>query len=183
MLEQEVKLVFESVEAARRAVDTAGGRLVVSRRLLVDTLFDTPDHRLRQRRCALRIRRDGATGLLTFKGPVQDGPVKTREEIETSVGSPDAADALLRSLGFRRWFRYEKFREEYEVGAAHVMVDETPIGTFVEIEADPAGIEFAAARLGRTPADYRLESYSRLYFQWCAERGVTPRDMTFEIEN
>ena len=42
-VEQEIKLVFADVEAARQAVQTAGGRLVVSRRLLDDTLFDTPD--------------------------------------------------------------------------------------------------------------------------------------------
>jgi len=179
LLEQEVKLVFESVEAARRAVLNAGGRLVVSRRLLVDTLFDTPDQRLRQGRCALRLRRDEAATILTFKGPIQPGIVKSREEIETKVGNADAADALLRALGFRRWFRYEKYREEYDVGSARATVDETPIGAFVEIEADPAEIERAVTLLGRTRADYRLESYARLYFRWCEERGITPGDMTF----
>jgi inorganic triphosphatase YgiF len=66
-LEQEIKLAFESLEAARRAVLTAGGRLVVSRRLLDDRLFDTADERLRRSGSAFRIRRDGDRTLLTFK--------------------------------------------------------------------------------------------------------------------
>jgi adenylate cyclase class 2 len=179
LIEQEVKLAFESPEAARMAVITAGGRLVVSRRLLVDTLFDSPDGRLRRERCALRLRRDSGTAFLTFKGPPQPGPVKSREEIETSVGAADVADALLRALGFQRGFLHEKYREEYEIGAAHVTIDETPIGTFVEIEAPPVEIERAASRLGRSPADYRLESYARLYADWCAARGLTPSEMRF----
>jgi adenylate cyclase class 2 len=179
LIEQEVKLAFDSVEAARRAVTTAGGRLLVSVRLLVDTLFDTADQRLRRDGCALRLRRDAQSAFLTFKGPAQPGEVKAREEIEFSVGNADASDALLRALGFRRWFLYEKYREEYAVGDARVMIDETPIGTFIEIEADPAGIARAASRLGRTRDHYRLESYARLYFQWCEDRGVVPGDMKF----
>ena len=50
---------------------------------------------------------------------------------------------------------------------------------FVEIEAKPDVIAAVTARLHRTPADYRLESYPKLYFAWCAERGLTPGDMTF----
>lgn len=179
MLEQEVKLVFESAEAARRTVVDAGGRLVVSRRLLCDTLYDTPDGRLQGVRSALRVRRDRGRGVLTFKGPVQPGAVKTREEIETAVDSAESAERLVSSLGFQPWFRAEKYREEYEVGAARVMVDETPIGVFVEVEASPGDIEQAVRRLGRTPADYRLESYPRLYFAWCERQGVTPGEMLF----
>jgi adenylate cyclase, class 2 len=179
LLEQEVKLVFDSVEAARHAVRTAGGRLVVSRRLLADTLFDTPDDRLRRERLALRVRRDGLQGFLTFKGPTQPGLVKTREEIETSVGSPEIAERLLRALGFQPSFRSEKYRDEYELDDVRLAIDETPIGVFVEIEGEPDRIELAARQLGRTPADYRLESYARLFADWCRARGLTPGAMVF----
>lgn len=158
----------------------AGGRLVVSRRLLVDTLFDTPDGRLRRDRVGLRLRRDGALGLLTFKGPVQPGPVKSREEIETPVANPDDTEGILTALGFRRSFRAEKYRAEYVLAPARITIDETPIGVFVEIEADPVEIEHAAGQLGRTRLDYRLESYARLYMAWCEARGLAPGDMLFE---
>lgn len=179
MLEQEVKLKFENAEAARRSVEATGARLVVSRRLLDDRMFDTADQHLRQAGCALRVRRDGPRTCFTFKGPTEPGPVKSREEIETEVGDADVAEALFRALGFRRWFRAEKYREEYALGAAVVTVDEAPIGVYVEIEATPAEIDRVAALLGKSRGDYVLTSYPALYAEWCAARGVVATDMTF----
>jgi adenylate cyclase class 2 len=179
-IEREVKLGFESIEAARQAVIAAGGRLVVSRRLLTDRQFDRSDRSLRTQGSALRLRLDAAQAILTFKGPVlKDGPFKSREEVETTIGEIAAAQDILRGLGFAPVFRSEKYREEYELAGAHVAIDEAPIGVFVEIEGDAQGIDRAARLLGRTPADYRTESYQRLYFDWCAARGLTPGDMTF----
>lgn len=162
-LEQEVKLEFASVEAARRSIQSTGARLVVSRRLLDDALYDTADQRLRGEGRALRLRRDGAQGLLTVKGPVLPGPVKTREEIETTVGDAATADALIRGLGYVSWFHAQKHREEYVIGDARLMLDETPVGVFIEIEATPDEIERVARLLGRSPDDYILASYPRLY--------------------
>jgi adenylate cyclase class 2 len=179
-LEHEVKLRFDTVEAARHAVEAAGGQLVVARRLLVDMLFDTPGQQLRVARSGLRVRRDRDRAFLTFKGPVQPGPVKSREEIEVPVGDAEQMHRVLHSLGFEPWFRSEKYREEYRLGNALVTVDEAPIGVFVEIEAAPDEIDRAAARLGCTPKDYRLESYVRLYFSWCEARGRVPGHMVFE---
>lgn len=179
MLEQEVKLQFDNVEAARQAVVTAGGRLVASRRLLNDIFFDTPDSRLRQAGRGLRLRRDGSRTFVTSKGPVQPGPVKSREEIETAIGDAAIAEALLESLGFQRWFRSEKYREEYTAGRARIALDETPMGTFIEIEADPEEIARVASLLGRSSADYRLESYPAIYRHWCREHGREPGDMVF----
>jgi len=179
-VEHEVKLAFDTVDAARHAVMTAGGRLDMARRLLDDRLFDTEDQTLRQSGRALRVRRDGDRAFITFKGPVQPGAVKSREEIETLVGSADVTEAIVLALGFRRWFRAEKYREEYLLGEARVTIDETPIGVFVEIEAPPAAIDEAAARLGRGRDDYRLDSYPSLYGAWCRAHGRPFADMTFE---
>ena len=177
MIETEIKLVFESVEAARQAVQTAGGRLAVSRRLVDDRLFDTESQSLKQAGCALRVRREGDRAFITFKGPVQPGPLKSREEIETLVGDATVAEALVAALGFRPWFRAQKQREEYDLDEAHVTIDETPMGVFVEIEAPGELIAPVAAKLGRSPADYRLESYPRLWRDWCAARNLPPQDM------
>ena len=152
----------------------------MSRRLIDDRLFDTADERLGAQGGTLRVRRDGTGAFLTFKGPLQPGVVKSREEIETSVGSADVAEAIVRSLGLRRVFRAEKYREEYLVGEARITIDETPIGVFVEIEAPPSVIDETAARLGRGRDDYRLDSYPSLYVAWCRARGLAPGDMTFE---
>jgi adenylate cyclase class 2 len=178
-LEQEVKLAFESAEAARQSIESAGGRLVVSRRLLEDTAFDTDDLELRKRGTALRLRRDAGAGIITVKGPIQPGPVKSREEIETSIGDAAIGEAILAALGYRRWYRSQKYREDFELGLARLMIDETPIGVFVEIEGTPDQIADAARRLGRTPADYILDSYPALFQRWCDARGIQAGEMLF----
>jgi adenylate cyclase class 2 len=179
MLEQEIKLAFADVEAARQAVKTAGARLVASRRLLDDRFFDTEDGRLRHVGRGLRLRRDGTRVFITTKGPIQPGPVKIREEIETAVDDALVAEALLRSLGFECWFRAEKYREDYAVGSARIALDETPVGTFIEIEGEPDEIARVVALLGCTSADYRFESYPALYRHWCRAHGLTPGNMLF----
>ena len=178
-LEQEVKLAFLTIEAARQAVQTAGGRLVASLRLISDRLFDTPEFHLRNQGHTLRLRRDGGRGFLTWKGALRAGPVKSREELETTVGDPDVMETTLVALGFRVCFSSEKHREEYALGGAHLAVDDTPAGVFVEVEANPQEIARVAALLGRTPDDYRLESYPSLWRRWCEEHGVSSCDMLF----
>jgi len=179
LIEHEVKLSFESPEAARHAVTTAGGRLVISRRLIDDRLFDTADRALARGGTACRLRREPGRAFLTFKGPVQPGPVKTREEAETAVENADDIERIVNLLGFRIVFRSQKYREEYDILGANVTVDETPIGVFVEIEAAPDIIAKVSGLLHRSPLDYRLESYPKLYLEWCAERGITPGHMMF----
>jgi adenylate cyclase class 2 len=180
LLEQEIKLAFESLEAARQAVHTAGGRLVVSRRLLVDTLFSSPDGLIPIDGRTLRLRRDGDRAYLTFKGPALPGPVKIREEFETGIGDADTGDRILAALGYRPFFRSEKYREEYALETVHIAIDDAPIGVFVEIEGNAESIERATRQLGRVPADYRLESYQRLHAEWCRTRGVNQPNMIFE---
>ena len=180
MVEQEVKLQFEDVEAARSAVITAGGRLVASRRLLEDRLFDTASATLQKTGRTLRVRRDHERAFLTVKGPLQRGPVKARDEFETTIGDASIVEAILDALGFRPVFRSQKYREEYELGDAKLAIDDAPVGVFIEIEATPAEISRIAGLVGRTAADYRLESYPTLWRRWCDERGLGVRDMVFE---
>ena len=178
-VEREVKLAFESAEQARQALSGLGATPLKGRRLQDDRLLDTRDDALKQRRCALRVRMEGDESRLTFKGPVQPGPVKVREELETPVGDGTLVLRLLAELGYRPWFRYQKYREEYSLPGLVVAIDETPIGVFVELEGVQAAIEETSARLGRTRADYVLESYFTLFQQWCAERGSSKAHMVF----
>jgi predicted adenylyl cyclase CyaB len=162
MVEQEVKLRFESHEAARQAVITAGGRLVRSERPQDDRYLDTTDDHLSRGRCALRMRREPGVTTVTFKGPMQGGPVKSREEIETTVADADVMEALFGRLGFTEWWRNLKHREDYLIGEARVFIDRTDVGVFVEIEGTPKTIAETAAALGRGPDDYILDSYHAL---------------------
>jgi adenylate cyclase class 2 len=177
--EREVKLAFDSADEARGAVSRLGAQLLKPRRLQVDTLFDTPDGSLGGRGSVLRVRRDGDEQFITFKNPLEHPTVKLREEIETTVGSADIVSTLFEQLGYVPSFRYEKYREEFRHGGAVIAVDETPVGTFVEIEGSDEDIDVIARALRRSPADYVTDSYRALFLRYRAERGLSTPDMVF----
>lgn len=180
-LEREVKLRFERADVARVQIlsPAVGATPLRGRRLQEDSLLDTSDNQLFQRRSALRVRTENGKSLLTFKGPVQPSAVKTREEHETVVGDGEVLLTILGELGWRVWFRYEKYREEFAAEDVVIAIDETPIGVFVEIEGFEDHIHRAAAALGKAQADYVTSSYRSLYLDYCRERGVEPGDMLF----
>jgi adenylate cyclase, class 2 len=181
-LEREIKLRFEDVDTARAAILRTGATAIRGRRLQEDCLLDTHDDQLRERRCVLRVRVESGRSLLTFKGPVQPAMAKVREELETVVGDGSLVVHMLEQLGFRVWFRYEKYREEFAIDDVIVALDETPVGTFVEIEGGDRGIADTAEALGRGRDDYLLDSYLRLYQVDCEARGVAVTDMVFDHE-
>lgn len=178
-LEREIKLSFASADEARAAILAAGATPLLGRRLQEDALLDSPAETLRQRNCALRIRSEAGTSRVTFKGPVQPGAMKLREELETVVGDGQTLLRVFGELGFRVWFRYEKYREEFAHEGVIVAIDETPVGIFVEIEGTESGISAMTAALGRTPADFILDSYRGLFLKHRDEFGLTGRDLVF----
>jgi len=182
MIEREVKLAFASPIDARLAILTAGAAPLRCRRLQEDSLFDTDDESLRRRGCTLRVRIDSGRSLLTFKGPVQPGPMKMREEHETVVSDGDVLIHLLHSLGLHVWFRYQKFREEFAAEDATIALDETPIGTFVEIEGGERAILTLTRALGRSPDDFILDSYRGLFLTRRDEFGLEGTNMVFADE-
>jgi adenylate cyclase class 2 len=180
MLEREIKLQFAGPAEARAAIVQAGATPIRGRRLQEDCLLDVPSEQLRHRRCVLRIRIEQQKSLLTFKGPVQPSPMKLREEIETVVGDGEALLHLFEELGFQVWFRYQKYREEFAYGDVIIALDETPIGTFVEIEGGEEGITDMAHTLGRGAADYIVDSYRTLFCQHREKHKLAATDMLFD---
>ena len=179
-VEREIKLRFESADAARGAVIATGAAARRPRQLQDDRLFDWPDGRLRARGCTLRVRDQPGSAALTFKGPPQRDVMKVREELETAVGDALLLIRLLERLGLRAWFRYQKYREEYELPGVVLTIDETPIGTFVELEGEEQGITDLAAAMGRTPHDYVVDSYYRLFARASAGRADAGAHMVFD---
>lgn len=174
--ETEIKLRLSGAPAGREALVAAGAVLVHPRELEDNLLFaDSGGVRLAEGG-VLRLRRRPRGAVLTFKGPrrLVEG-LKTRDEIETGVSDPDALQLVLERLGFRPAFRYQKYRETWSFSGQEVVVDETPIGDFLEIEGEPEGIHRAAAALGFRPSDYITESYVSLFFA-AGGRG----DMVFD---
>jgi adenylate cyclase, class 2 len=159
---------------------TCGATPLLGRRLQEDALLDSDDETLRRRRCVLRIRMENGKSRLTFKGPVQPGAMKVREELETVVGDGEMLLRVLKELGLHVWFRYEKYREEFAYEDVIVAIDETPVGIYVEIEGSEQGIASTAEALGKTTSDYISESYRGLFLKLRGECGLTGQDMVFD---
>jgi adenylate cyclase class 2 len=179
-LEREIKLKFASAEEARSAVIAAGCTPLHGRRLQEDALLDSDDEQLRRRRCVLRVRLENGKSRVTFKGPVQPSEMKVREELETLVGDGELLLRIFRELGLHIWFRYEKYREEFAHEDVIVAIDETPVGVYVEIEGGEQGIASMAAAIGRSPADYVVDSYRSLFLKHRQALGLNASDMVFE---
>ncbi len=179
--EVEIKLTMADAASARALLRRGGFRISRKRVFEANTVFDTADASLRKTGRLLRIRTAGKTVTLTYKGVAKAGRHKSREEIETGLGSGNAAAAIFESLGYLPLFRYEKYRTELRQGNGEgiAMLDETPIGVYLELEGAPRWIDTTARQLGFKRADYITESYGSLYFLWCEQRGVHPTHMVF----
>jgi adenylate cyclase class 2 len=59
------------------------------------------------------------------------------------------------------------------------MLDETPVGAFLELEGAPRWIDRTARSLGFRESDYITASYGALYRQFCDMKGVAPGNMVF----
>jgi adenylate cyclase class 2 len=180
ILEREIKLRFSSISDAREAVVAAGALPLYGRRLQEDALLDTEDEQLRRTRCVLRVRIENGKSRLTYQGPVQPSTKKVREELETVVGDGELLLRVFGELGLHIWFRYEKYREEFSHEDVIVAIDETPVGVFVELEGSEQGIAQMTAALGRTPADYIVDSYRSLLLQHREQCGLSGSDMVFD---
>ena len=164
--ETEIKLRMPGPGPAREAVTGLGAVLVRPRHLEDNLILDDDRRALAASGRTLRLRRTPDAAVLTFKGPRRDREgVRSRPEVEVEMeaSEADALEAILRAVGFGPVFRYQKYRETYGLGDVEIVVDETPIGTFLEIEGPPERIHAAAAALGKGPRDYITDSYAGLF--------------------
>ncbi len=181
--EIEVKLPFDSADAARQRLQRLAITVQQPREFEDNVLFDRDFDPLAPAGMVLRLRRTGDRALLTLKtrpSDVGERRYKIREEHETPVGDPDAMTRLLQHLGFKPGYRYQKYRTVFVLGNLSLCLDETPLGCFVELEGPPGEIDSAAGRLGFQPDEYVCESYRELHALDARRRGVAQGDLLME---
>jgi adenylate cyclase class 2 len=177
--EIEIKFLVTDVRGLNRRLRKSGFCLVTRRTREMNTLYDLPGQLLRKRGELLRLRRYGSEWVLTHKAKGRAGRHKTRVETETKIADGTKMEAILRALDFAPTFRYEKFRAEWSDGKGHVVVDETPIGNFGEIEGPSRWIDRTAQVLQIRQSDYITATYADLFFQWKKQTGSLANEMTF----
>jgi adenylate cyclase, class 2 len=178
--EIEIKFRVADLRALARRLRAAGFRLATPRTHEMNTLYDLPGEVLRGRKELLRLRKYGSEWTLTHKAKGKVDRHSSRIETETGVVDGKKMDAILRALGYAPSFRYEKFRAEWTDGKGQVVVDETPIGNFCEIEGPPRWIDATAKKLRVTTADYITKNYAGLFLEWKAQTKSEAREMTFK---
>jgi adenylate cyclase class 2 len=177
--EIEIKFRIENQPALTRALKQAGFEQLTRATHEMNSLYDLPGQKLRQRGELLRLRKYGEAWVLTHKAKGKTGRHKMRVELETRVENGQQMDVILRALGFAPTFRYEKYRAEWSDGKGHVVLDETPIGWFGEIEGPPRWIDGTAAKLGIPSGDYMTQTYADIFFAWKQKTHSKTMEMTF----
>jgi len=168
-----------SFEARLRARGAVAGPLEEEVNILLDDAARTIYGSGR----ALRVRTVGATGTLTFKGEATfTNGVKSRLELETGVDAPERTIQILTALGLTAWFRYDKRRTTWrfqDPARPLVVVDETPLGLFAEIEGDDGAVRQLAKELDVDEGEFLTGSYLSLYQEARRRDPSLPRDMVF----
>jgi adenylate cyclase, class 2 len=182
-VEIEVKFRIQSLQKLQERLRCLGFRVITPRTFERNTLYDTPDRKLRAKQSILRIRKYGERWMLTHKClPPDHDPAarhKHRIETETEVADGEALGIVFTQLGYQPVFVYEKWRAEYADASGHCVLDETPIGDFAELEGPEEWIDSISASLGLDPSALMTLSYGRLFENWCSETASPARDMTF----
>ena len=178
--ETEIKLSVPGVDAGRALLRRAGFGVSRRRVFEVNIAFDTDARAIGGADCLLRIRSAGRRATLTFKGAPTFDKHKSREELELVISAPKTLESIFERLGLKPVFRYEKYRTEFVLGEGAAMLDETPIGVFVELEGPPEWIDRMAAAMGYPQERYITASYGALYVELCRRFGEKPGNMVFE---
>jgi adenylate cyclase, class 2 len=207
--EIELKFPIVDLNHLQSRLPGLGFRLDTHRTFEQNTLYDTPDRTLRLSRQILRLRLYGGVWTVTHKrmpnASLDSDPTKykIRLETETSVDDGPAMASVFEQLGYAAVFRYEKFRTEWsqntpvihgplfsnpalaaEVPApparCHLVIDETPIGDYAELEGPPEWIDETIAKLEVDPATCLTDSYGRLFLAWKERTGSRAEHLTFD---
>lgn len=185
--EIELKFTVPDQAALERDLPALGFTLQTPRTHERNVLYDTPDRSLRERHQLLRLRTYGDQCILTHKRQpdnADDSVYKTRIETETHVAECDALATIFQELGYGPAFSYEKFRTEWQYPlpgyTTHLVIDETPIGTWAELEGPVFWIDDMLARLEIDRVRCTTDSYGKLFASWKARSSSPAENLIFD---
>lgn len=130
----------------------------------------------------IRNEEDGSISL-TIKAKLKESSeFFKRIELETAVGNAEKVIDMMPFFGFPKKISWEKKRHSFlmnaDVGVCFFL-DETPMGWFLEIEAEEAKIEEAITKLELQEAKRINMAYLGLWEDYKKEHGISIDDMMF----
>ena len=187
--EIELKFPVADPEDLETRLPQLGFNLITPRTYEHNILFDTPARDLRAKRQILRLRDYGGIHTLTHKRIDDSTPesirYKIRIETETTVSDPHAITEVFAQIGYQPAFIYEKYRTEYSIfdpatnTTPHLVIDETPIGTYVELEGPTDWIDRTLTDLHVDLSTCITDSYGKLFLDWKQRTGSPADHLTF----
>jgi adenylate cyclase class 2 len=188
--EIELKFPVADPQALEARLPNLGFHLVTPRTYEHNILFDTPARDLRAKRQILRLRDYGGLHTLTHKriddsASADTSRYKIRIETETTVSDPQALAEVFAQLGYRPAFIYDKYRTEFSIldaatnSTPHLVLDETPIGTYAELEGPTDWIDRTLTQLDVDPTTCITDSYGKLFLDWKQRTGSPAEHLTF----
>jgi len=190
--EIELKFPISDPLAFQSRLPALGFQLETPRTFEHNVLYDTPTRDLRARGQILRIRQYGPICTVTHKrkpgpeDPIDTTRYKIRIETETAVAEGPALDAIFRQLGYAPAFTYDKYRSEWSHTISpdspltgHLLIDETPIGTWAELEGPTDWIDRTLAELEVSHSLCLTDSYGKLFLDWKLRTGSPVENLTF----
>ena len=179
--ELEVKFYVKNLLPFEQKLKQLNATLIQPRTHEINLRFDTPDQSLSRSYQVLRLRQD-QEARLTYKGPgeILEG-VRIRREIEFSVSDFKSAQSFLEALGYQVIFMYEKYRSVYDFNDMLVMLDEMPVGYFLELEGSNSEMILSTSQiLGLRWETRILDSYTVLFDRVRQSCGLNIRDLSFD---
>jgi len=188
-VEIEAKMKVDSFDAISRRL-TEVGAAKAGEAIETNVFFDTDDRSLLAADQGLRLRTTIAMPsgekkhTITFKGPRQHGPLKSREEKELGVVDAKDAIALLEVLRFHRVLSFEKKRQSWKLADCMVELDELPhLGLYVEIEGPKEeSVMKVRETLHLTDKPIIKASYVALLMTFLQESGNAKRVVKFPTD-
>lgn len=154
MIEVELKYPLVDAENALTSL-IARGAVPAGEATELDVYFAHPVRDFAQTDEAFRVRWDGRTATMTYKGPLLDTVSKSREESELELSGGQAgletALRMVQQLGFRKVRSVEKKRSKllllHDGRQITISLDDvTGVGLFIELETLAADDDWEAAR-------------------------------------
>lgn len=182
--ETEIKLLIPDLATVAAQLQAVGATLTAPRVYEKNIRYEDAAKELTKSGRVLRLRQDSRTRL-TFKEPVEridQAPasgISSRHEFEVTISDFETMDIILHKLGFHASWIYEKYRTTYQLGGCEVVLDELPMGNFVEIEGSVEAIEDAVIQLALANARRIVGSYSALFFQARERLDLPMHNLTF----
>ncbi len=154
-VEIKVRVTDEEFERIKKTVSSLGR--FVERRSEKDVYFNHPCRDFRKTDEALRLRDDGSSFRMTYKGPKVDYETKAREELDIQLIGENA-EKILEKLGFKIAGYVEKEREIYLLGNAVICLDVVNgLGKFIEIEINSDDLDSAKKEIFQILHQFGIE--------------------------